>query len=112
MEGGNPVAPGRPPARQQGQPALGHLRQSTQILCNPGSGRTAAPGAAPLSQRPGWSGPMLPPALLAPFHTAVHFLLLAIALAVFIAHTLQIERTALSVSACLVLFLNFFPLLP
>src|SRR3546814_5390348 len=71
----------------QGQPALGHRRQSTQILCNPGSGRTAAPGAAPLSQRPGWSGPMIPPELLAPFQIGVLFLLIAIALAVFIAET-------------------------
>src|SRR3546814_179961 len=111
MEGGNPGSPGRPPARQQGQPALGHRRQSTQILCNPGSGRTAAPGAAPLSQRPGWSGPMIPPELLAPFQIGVLFLLIAIALAVFIAETLSIELTALSVIAVLVLFFHFFPII-
>src|SRR3546814_17224387 len=92
MEGGNPVAPGRPPARQQRQPALGHRRQSTQILCNPGSGRTAAPGAAPLSQRPGWSGPMIPPELLAPFQIGVLFLLIAIAPAVFIAEQLRSDE--------------------
>src|SRR3546814_903771 len=95
----------------QGQPALGHRRQSTQILCNPGSGRTAAPGAAPLSQRPGWSGPMIPPELLAPFQIGVLFLLIAIALAVFIAETLSIELTALSVIAVLVLFFHFFPII-
>src|SRR3546814_13007077 len=111
MEGGNPVAPGRPPARQQRQPALGHRRQSTQILCNPGSGRTAAPGAAPLSQRPGWSGPMIPPELLAPFPIGVLFLLIAIALAVFLAETLSNELTALSVITVLGLFFHFFPII-
>src|SRR3546814_12160740 len=101
MEGGNPVAPGRPPARQQRQPALGHRRQSTQILCNPGSGRTAAPGAAPLSQRPGWSGPMIPPELLAPFQIGVLFLLIAIALAVFIAERSEERRVGKEcVSTC------------
>src|SRR3546814_12024392 len=58
LYGGNPGSPGRPPARQQGQPALGHRRPPTQILCNPGRGPPAAPRAAPHPQRPTTSQPI------------------------------------------------------
>src|SRR3546814_3378480 len=54
---------------------------------------------------------MIPPELLAPFQIGVLFLLIAIALAVFIAETLSIELTALSVIAVLVLFFHFFPII-
>src|SRR3546814_14934602 len=54
---------------------------------------------------------MIPPELPAPIQIGVLFLLIAIALAVFIAETLSIELTALSVIAVLVLFFHFFPII-
>src|SRR3546814_11716480 len=63
MSGGNPGSPGRPPSRQQGQPALGHRRQPPQIMSHPRTGHTPAPGAARPPRRTGWSGREILPTL-------------------------------------------------